>query len=89
MKVPRSERPSKQRKSLNHKTNTSTNETQNLPVHLSWPKSPQTPRKIGYKVPTAAEDNNYAGSDPDGLNFFGRLQKSPEYYETFTGHMEA
>ncbi|KAF9765658.1 hypothetical protein IL306_002044 [Fusarium sp. DS 682] len=23
--------------------------------------------KIGYKVPTAAEDNNYAGSDPDGL----------------------
>ncbi|EXK96623.1 hypothetical protein FOQG_02065 [Fusarium oxysporum f. sp. raphani 54005] len=52
---------------------------QNLPKHLA---------KIGYKVPTA-EDNNYAGSDPDGLNFFGRLQKSPEYYEAFTGHMEA
>ncbi|KAM5515656.1 O-methyltransferase [Fusarium oxysporum f. sp. phaseoli] len=53
---------------------------QNLPKHLA---------KIGYKVPTAAEDNNYAGSDPDGLNFFGRLQKSPEYYEAFTGYMEA
>ncbi|KAF5701094.1 hypothetical protein FMUND_14057 [Fusarium mundagurra] len=53
---------------------------QNLPKYLA---------KIGYKVPTAAEDNNYAGSDPDGLNFFGRLQKSPEYYEAFTGHMEA
>ncbi|KAK2685212.1 hypothetical protein QWA68_015509 [Fusarium oxysporum] len=58
-------------------------------LEAAWPKSPQTPRKIGYKVPTAAEDNNYASSDPDGLNFFGRLQKSPEYYETFTGHMEA
>ncbi|KAF4440939.1 hypothetical protein F53441_12158 [Fusarium austroafricanum] len=53
---------------------------QNLPKYLA---------KIGYKVPTAAEDNNYAGSDPGGLNFFGRLQKSPEYYEAFTGHMEA
>lgn len=53
---------------------------QNLPKYLA---------KIGYKVPTAAEDNNYAGSDPDGLNFFGRLHKSPEYYEAFTGHMEA
>ncbi|KAF5677833.1 hypothetical protein FCIRC_6654 [Fusarium circinatum] len=53
---------------------------QNLPKYLA---------KIGYKVPTAAEDNNYACSDPDGLNFFGRLQKSPECYEAFTGHMEA
>ncbi|KAM0549536.1 hypothetical protein ACHAPJ_009352 [Fusarium lateritium] len=53
---------------------------QNLPKYLA---------KIGYKEPTAAEENNYAGSDPDGLNFFGRLQKSPEYYEAFTGHMEA
>ncbi|KAG7418515.1 O-methyltransferase ATR12 [Fusarium oxysporum f. sp. rapae] len=42
---------------------------QNLPKYLA---------EIGYKVPTAAEDNNYAGSDPDGLNFFGRLQKSPD-----------
>ncbi|KAH7177254.1 S-adenosyl-L-methionine-dependent methyltransferase [Fusarium sp. MPI-SDFR-AT-0072] len=53
---------------------------QNLPKYLA---------KIGYKVPTTAEDNNYAGSDPDGLNFFGRLQKSPEYYEAFTGHLKA
>ncbi|WKT40412.1 Winged helix-like DNA-binding domain superfamily [Fusarium oxysporum f. sp. vasinfectum] len=53
---------------------------QNLPKYLA---------KIGYKVPTAAEDNNYAGSDPNGLNFFGRLQMSPEYYGAFTGHMEA
>lgn len=40
-------------------------------------------------MPSAADDNNHSGSDPDGLNFFGRLQKSPEYYEAFTGHMEA
>ncbi|KAF4990919.1 hypothetical protein FGRMN_8157 [Fusarium graminum] len=53
---------------------------QNLPKYLS---------KIIYQEPTAAEDNNHSGSDPDGLNFFGRLQKSPEYYEAFTGHMEA
>ncbi|KAG5660389.1 hypothetical protein KAF25_002995 [Fusarium avenaceum] len=53
---------------------------QNLPRYLA---------KINYQEPTAAEDNNYTGSDPDGLNFFGRLQKSPEYYEAFTGHMEA
>jgi hypothetical protein len=45
--------------------------------------------KIGYSEPTSAEDSNYAASDPEGLNFFGRLQKSPEYYEAFTGHMEA
>ncbi|KAM0237826.1 hypothetical protein ACHAP5_008895 [Fusarium lateritium] len=53
---------------------------QNLPKYLA---------KINYQEPTAAADNNYTGSDPDGLNFFGRLQKSPEYYEAFTGHMEA
>ncbi|KAM0487389.1 hypothetical protein ACHAP7_001902 [Fusarium lateritium] len=53
---------------------------QNLPKYLA---------KINYQEPTAAEDNNYTGSDPDGLNFFGRLQKSPEYYGAFTGHMEA
>jgi hypothetical protein len=53
---------------------------QNLPRYLT---------KINYQEPTATEDNNYTGSDPDGLNFFGRLQKSPEYYEAFTGHMEA
>ncbi|KAK7224886.1 hypothetical protein V2G26_012889 [Clonostachys chloroleuca] len=52
----------------------------NLPKYLA---------KIGYQEPTAAENNNHSGSDPDGLNFFGRLQKSPKFYEDFTGHMEA
>ncbi|VUC31478.1 unnamed protein product [Clonostachys rosea] len=52
----------------------------NLPKYLA---------KIGYQEPTAAEENNHSGSDPDGLNFFGRLQKSPKFYEDFTGHMEA
>ncbi|SCO82519.1 related to O-methyltransferase [Fusarium oxysporum] len=70
----------KVRASLEAATYQYTSAGQNLPKHLA---------KIGYKVPTAAEDNNYASSDPDGLNFFGRLQKSPEYYEAFTGHMEA
>lgn len=27
--------------------------------------------------------------DPDHLNFFGRLAKSPDYHAAFTGHMEA
>jgi hypothetical protein len=53
---------------------------QSLPRYLA---------KIGYKEPTAAEESNYAASDPEGLNFFSRLQKSPKYYEAFTGHMEA
>ncbi|KAH8903839.1 S-adenosyl-L-methionine-dependent methyltransferase [Coniochaeta sp. PMI_546] len=52
----------------------------NLPKYLA---------KIGYKEPTAADTNNHSDSDPDGLNFFARLQKSPKYYEDFTGHMEA
>ncbi|KAJ3538557.1 hypothetical protein NM208_g5859 [Fusarium decemcellulare] len=52
----------------------------NLPKYLA---------KINYKEPTATDVNNHSESDPDGLNFFGRLQKSPEYYEAFTGHMEA
>ncbi|KAJ6172591.1 hypothetical protein N7470_001658 [Penicillium chermesinum] len=42
-----------------------------------------------YKEPVDANANNYSDSDPDGLNFFGRLQKSPECLEAFTGHMEA
>jgi hypothetical protein len=33
--------------------------------------------------------NNYSDTDPDGLNFFGRLQESPSYFKAFTGHMEA
>lgn len=52
----------------------------NLPKYLA---------KIGYKEPTAVEGNNHSDSDPDDLNFFARLQKSPKYYEDFTGHMEA
>ncbi|OIW26351.1 S-adenosyl-L-methionine-dependent methyltransferase [Coniochaeta ligniaria NRRL 30616] len=52
----------------------------NLPKYLA---------KIGYKEPTAADANNHSDSDPEGLNFFARLQKSPKYYEDFTGHMEA
>jgi hypothetical protein len=52
----------------------------NLPKYLA---------KIGYTEPTAVDANNHSDSDPDGLNFFVRLQKSPNYYEAFTGHMEA
>ncbi|KAJ9400234.1 hypothetical protein DTO282F9_2702 [Paecilomyces variotii] len=44
--------------------------------------------KISYREPTDAKANNYSDSDPDGLNFFGRLQRSPAHYETFTGYME-
>ena len=33
--------------------------------------------------------NNYSDMDPDKLNFFGRLAKSPEVHAAFTGHMEA
>lgn len=52
----------------------------NLPAYLA---------KTQYKEPTDPNVNNYSDSDPDGLNFFGRLQKNPAYYEAFTGHMEA
>ncbi|KAL5334686.1 S-adenosyl-L-methionine-dependent methyltransferase [Aspergillus crustosus] len=52
----------------------------NLPGYLA---------KTAYTEPKDATENNYADSDPEHLNFFGRLQKSPEYYEAFTGHMEA
>lgn len=45
--------------------------------------------KTNYQEPTDFTNNNYSSSDPDGLNFFGRLQKSPAYFEAFTGHMEA
>jgi hypothetical protein len=45
--------------------------------------------KISYKEPTEINVNNYSEADKDGLNFFGRLQKSPAYFEAFTGHMEA
>ncbi|KAJ5659479.1 hypothetical protein N7507_005930 [Penicillium longicatenatum] len=52
----------------------------NLPGYLA---------KTFYKEPTDINVNNYSDSDPDGLNFFGRLQASPTYFEAFTGHMEA
>lgn len=52
----------------------------NLPRYLA---------KIGYKEPTDVTVNNHTDSDPDGLTFFGRLQKSPSCLESFTGHMEA
>jgi hypothetical protein len=52
----------------------------NLPKYLA---------KIGYKEPTETAANNHSDSDPDGLNFFARLQTTPKYYEDFTGHMEA
>ncbi|KOC12451.1 putative O-methyltransferase [Aspergillus flavus AF70] len=52
----------------------------NLPTYLA---------KISYKEPTDVTENNYTDSDPDSLTFFGRLQKSPAYFEAFTGHMEA
>lgn len=45
--------------------------------------------KTSYKEPTDINVNNYSETDKDGLNFFGRLQKSPAYFEAFTGHMEA
>lgn len=45
--------------------------------------------KVSYKEPTDINSNNYSDSDADNLNFFGRLQKSPECFEAFTGHMEA
>lgn len=52
----------------------------NLPAYLA---------KTLYKEPTDFIANNYSESDRDGLNFFGRLQQSPNCYEAFTGHMEA
>ncbi|KAL4902301.1 hypothetical protein BDW74DRAFT_62771 [Aspergillus multicolor] len=45
--------------------------------------------KTAYKEPTDAIENNYSDTDPEHLNFFGRLQKTPSHYEAFTGHMEA
>ncbi|KAH8645766.1 putative O-methyltransferase [Xylariales sp. PMI_506] len=52
----------------------------NLPAYLA---------KNSYKEPSDPIQSNYAESDPDKLTFFGRLQKSPEYNEAFTGHMES
>lgn len=52
----------------------------NLPKYLA---------KINYSEPTDISVNNHSDADPDGLNFFGRLQESPSYFKAFTGHMEA
>ncbi|KAK3328779.1 O-methyltransferase-domain-containing protein [Apodospora peruviana] len=52
----------------------------NLPKYL---------QKISYVEPTVTDENNHSQSDPDGLNFFARLQATPKYYADFTGHMEA
>ncbi|KAJ5082209.1 hypothetical protein N7532_011252 [Penicillium argentinense] len=52
----------------------------NLPKYLA---------KINYTEPTDISVNNHSDCDPDGLNFFGRLQDSPSYFKAFTGHMEA
>ena len=54
--------------------------SKNLPTYLA---------NISYQEPTDFNTNNHSGSDPDGLNFFGRLQKTPACFEAFTGHMEA
>ncbi|PWY83807.1 S-adenosyl-L-methionine-dependent methyltransferase [Aspergillus sclerotioniger CBS 115572] len=52
----------------------------NLPTYLSH---------TSYKEPTNMHENNHADTDPDGLNFFARLQQTPAYFEAFIGHMEA
>ncbi|KAL4892380.1 S-adenosyl-L-methionine-dependent methyltransferase [Aspergillus ambiguus] len=70
----------KVRASLQAATNQYIAAGHNLPKYLA---------KISYMEPTDVNVNNYTYADPDGLNFFGRLQKSPSHYEAFTGHMEA
>ncbi|KXG46561.1 Winged helix-turn-helix transcription repressor DNA-binding [Penicillium griseofulvum] len=70
----------KVRASLQAATNQYIAAGHNLPAYLA---------KISYKEPTEVDTNNHSDSDPDGLNFFGRLQKSPACFEAFTGHMEA
>lgn len=70
----------KVRASLQAATNQYISSGHNLPKYLS---------KIGYTEPTDISVNNHSDCDPDGLNFFGRLQESPSYFKAFTGHMEA
>ncbi|KAJ6104259.1 hypothetical protein N7523_010579 [Penicillium sp. IBT 18751x] len=50
----------------------------NLPTYLA---------KISYQEPTDGNQNNHMDSDPDGLTFFGRRQKSPACFEAFIGHV--
>ncbi|KAJ5793471.1 hypothetical protein N7457_000070 [Penicillium paradoxum] len=68
------------RASLQAATNQYIAADHNLPKYLA---------KMSYKEPTQVEVNNHSDSNPENLNFFGRLQKSPACYEAFTGHMEA
>ncbi|KAJ5681585.1 uncharacterized protein N7477_001525, partial [Penicillium maclennaniae] len=70
----------KVRASLQAATNQYISAGHNLPAYLA---------KISYQEPTDGNQNNHTDSDPDGLTFFGRLQKSPASFEAFTGHMEA
>ncbi|KAJ5730043.1 uncharacterized protein N7483_004551 [Penicillium malachiteum] len=70
----------KVRASLEAATNQYFAANQNLPSYLA---------KTSYKEPTDINVNNYSDSDPEGLNFFGRLGASPNCLEAFTGHMEA
>ncbi|KAJ6016241.1 hypothetical protein N7540_010832 [Penicillium herquei] len=70
----------KVRASLEAATNQYFAANQNLPRYLA---------KTSYKEPTDINVNNYSDSDPEGLNFFGRLGASPNCLEAFTGHMEA
>ncbi|KAJ5128502.1 hypothetical protein N7448_002223 [Penicillium atrosanguineum] len=70
----------KVRASLQAATNQYISAGHNLPAYLA---------KISYQEPTDVNENNHTNSDPDGLTFFGRLQKSPACFEAFTGHMEA
>ncbi|KAJ5135064.1 uncharacterized protein N7515_004342 [Penicillium bovifimosum] len=70
----------KVRASLQAATNQYLAAGHNLPAYLA---------KISYAEPTDVEVNNHSEIDPDGLNFFARLHKSPAYFEAFTGHMEA
>ncbi|KAF9891585.1 hypothetical protein FE257_003596 [Aspergillus nanangensis] len=70
----------KVRASLQAATNQYIAAGHNLPTYLC---------KNSYKEFTDININNYSDTDPDGLNFFGRLQKTPAYFEAFTGHMEA
>ncbi|CAG8940048.1 unnamed protein product [Penicillium salamii] len=70
----------KVRASLQAATNQYIATSKSLPTYLA---------SISYHEPTNVVTNNHSVADPDGLNFFGRLQKSPACFEAFTGHMEA
>ncbi|KAJ6080801.1 hypothetical protein N7499_005675 [Penicillium canescens] len=74
------EESTKVRASIQAATNQYIAAGHNLPAYLA---------QISYKEPTDVNVNNHSASDPDGLNFFERLQKSPDCLEAFTGHMEA